>query len=163
MRRLRAPVRWGILLLCLLASFGWPSSTADADGPLDAEARAIARSLLCPICENLSVLDSPSPLAQQMRGIIQEKLSAGESREQIIQYFVDRYGEGVLMEPPKHGFSLLVWLGPVLVAMAGVAILSLTLRRWLQQRPPLNTSDGEQPPLDPEALKRLDAELRTRP
>jgi len=63
-----------------------------------------------------------------MRGIIQEKLAAGESREQIIQYFVDRYGEGVLVEPPKRGFSLLVWLGPLLALAAGGVIVAWTLR-----------------------------------
>jgi len=155
----RRDTGWAGALLLLIALLAWPGGV-QAEGPLEAEGRAIARMLLCPICENLSVLDSPSPLAQQMRGIIQEKLAAGESREQIIQYFVDRYGEGVLVEPPKRGFSLLVWLGPLLIALGGLVVVGMTLRRWLRRQPAFDT---EEAPADPEALKRLEAELRSEP
>src|SRR5689334_3855145 len=98
---------------------------AFADGPTaqEQEARDIARQLQCPICENNSVLDSPSDLARDMRVQISEQLSQGKSRDDIFRYFVDRYGEGVLREPPKAGFALLVWIGPVIaLGIAAAAV-----------------------------------------
>lgn len=99
-----------------------------ADGPYDAEAREIASTLACPVCQGQSVLDSQSQLAGQMRELILQKLQAGESREAIVQYFADRYGEAILLDPPKRGFTLWVWAGPVLLAGIGVALLIGTLR-----------------------------------
>jgi cytochrome c-type biogenesis protein CcmH len=129
-----------------------------AEEPLSAEGREIARMLLCPVCENLSVLDSPSPLAQQMRGIIHEKLAAGESREQVLDYFVDRYGEGVLVEPPKRGFTLFVWLGPLIIAIGGAAVVTVTLRRWLMRRS--EAAGDEEEDYEGDAGDLLEAELR---
>ena len=103
-------------------------------------------------------VDIPGSKSHTIRAAIIASLAAGESREQIIQYFVDRYGEGVLVEPPKRGFSLLVWLGPLLVALGGLVVVGMTLRRWLRRQPALDT---EEAPADPEALKRLEAELRS--
>jgi cytochrome c-type biogenesis protein CcmH len=156
---LRIVVLAGILLL-LITAFASPSTIglAYAEDPLTAEGRDIARALVCPVCENLSVLDSPSPLAQQMRTIINEKLTAGESREQILAYFVDRYGEGVLLEPPKRGFSLLVWLGPIVAALAGAAVVGTSLRRWLKRRS--ESSAAEYDSNNQVSDERLEAELR---
>src|SRR5205085_2130875 len=96
-----------------------------AEGPTDQEqlARDIARQLQCPICENNSVLDSPSDLARDMRDQIHEQLAAGKSRDDIMRYFVDRYGEGILREPPKQGFTLLVWIGPIIALAIAAAVV----------------------------------------
>lgn len=93
------------------------------------KAQEIAKQLKCPVCQNLSVADSPSPLAEQMRGIIQEKVAAGESREQIIAYFSQRYGEDVLLEPPKAGFGQVVWWGAGLGFLAGAGAVGYFLVR----------------------------------
>ena len=78
-----------IAVLLLAAWFAIAAGVAHADA-VDDEARAIGREVQCPVCQGLSVADSPSQLAAQMRGIIRTKLDAGESREAILAYFVDR-------------------------------------------------------------------------
>jgi cytochrome c-type biogenesis protein CcmH len=121
------------LIALVLALWAMPM-VAMAEGPYEREMREIARQLQCPVCQNLSVLDSPSPLAAEMRAIILEKLQAGETREQIIGYFVDRYGEGVLLDPPKQGFSLLVWVVPALLVLGGGFVVVQALRQWVRQQ-----------------------------
>jgi cytochrome c-type biogenesis protein CcmH len=69
-----------------------------------------------------------------MRGVIRTKLQAGESDQQIIDYFVERYGDGVLIEPPRRGISLLVWLAPVVMLAGGAVLLWRLLRSWLRPR-----------------------------
>src|SRR5262245_29414224 len=69
------------------------------DPNTDPRVREVARDLQCPICQNLSVADSPSALAGDMRALIAKQLEQGRSKEQIEQYFVERYGEGILLSP----------------------------------------------------------------
>ena len=122
------------LLLALLVAL-WLPGALYAEGPYDQQMRDIAAGLQCPICQGQSVLDSNSQLATQMRQLILEKLEAGESKEAIVKYLIDRYGEGILMDPPKRGFTLGIWLGPVVVLVVGFAIVAATLREWLRRRP----------------------------
>ena len=107
-----------------------------AEGSLDQQAvdqqtMQIARLLKCPVCQDLSVADSPSPLAGQMRDIIRQKVAAGESPDQILAYFVGVYGEGVLEYPPASGFSGLAWWGAAAIPLAGIALSTVYLRRRL--------------------------------
>lgn len=122
------------VLLALLVAL-WLPGALFAEGPYDRQMREIASLLQCPICKGQSVLDSNSQLATQMRQLILEKLEAGESKAAIIQYMVDRYGEGILLDPPKRGFTLGIWLGPVVVVVLGLAIVAGTLRGRLRHRP----------------------------
>lgn len=130
----------------------------------EAEMRAIAATLACPVCQGLSVADSPSQLAQQMRAAILDQLAAGSSKEQIIQFFVDRYGEGILFDPPKRGFGLLIWWVPVLGVLAGTIVVGLLLARWVR-RPGAEPGEAAErdPPLSPSEIttyrSRLAAEL----
>jgi cytochrome c-type biogenesis protein CcmH len=122
---------------------------AAAPRALDERVREIAGNLRCPVCQNLSVGDSPSGLAIQMRGVIKDKLEAGESREQIEAYFVERYGEWVLLAPKKQGFNLVAWLLPfigVVVGAVGVAVVS---RRWAARQAAAAPA-GPPPPASPE-------------
>src|SRR5436190_14187060 len=119
------------LMLLLLAIPAWAPVHADT---LDEETRQIAKQLQCPVCSGSSVADSPSDLAGQMRGVIRSKLEAGESREAIVQYFVDRYGDSILIEPPRRGFGLAVWLAPVAILVVGAILLGSLLRAWLRPR-----------------------------
>jgi cytochrome c-type biogenesis protein CcmH len=119
-------------VLCVLGSA--TASIAQADD-LDDQVRAVAKRLQCPICESVSVADSPSELAGQMRALIRTRLEQGESSDEIVAYFVQRYGETVLVEPPRHGVGLLVWLGPVAALLAGGLALFLWLRPGRRRSP----------------------------
>lgn len=96
----------------------------------DGETFKVADQLQCPVCQGVTVAYSNSGLAQQMRVLIKKKLEAGETKEQILQYFVDRYGESILTNPPKSGFTLLVWLLPVAGLLVGAGTVGYALRSW---------------------------------
>jgi cytochrome c-type biogenesis protein CcmH len=104
--------------------------------PLDDDARRIGKQLQCPICSGASVADSPSDLAGQMRNVIRTKLQAGETDQQIIDYFVERYGDGVLIEPPRRGIGLVVWAAPLAMLLIGGVLLWRLAQSWLRPRPP---------------------------
>jgi cytochrome c-type biogenesis protein CcmH len=96
----------------------------------------IASQLRCVVCQNLSVADSPSEMATQMRGVIKERLASGERPEQVTRYFVDKYGDWILLSPPRRGFSLLVWIFPFVAVVVGLGIVALVLRRWTRRPRP---------------------------
>jgi cytochrome c-type biogenesis protein CcmH len=96
---------------------------------LDARASAIAAKLRCPVCQNESVADSPAQLAAQMRALIREQLAAGETDDQIIAYFVSKYGEWILLEPPRRGLLWLVWGAPIAALLAGAYLAANYVRR----------------------------------
>jgi cytochrome c-type biogenesis protein CcmH len=121
---------WAVACLGLI--FLAATLTVSAQGeprpdPSD-EARRIALELQCPICEGQSVAESNSQLAVQMRAVIREKVEAGESREQILAYFKERYGEHILMEPPRAGFTTIAWVAPYVVVLATLAFLGWKIR-----------------------------------
>src|SRR6266849_2106340 len=78
-----------------------------------------------------SVADSPSTISQQMRGVIRQQLQQGQSEQQIIQYFVSRYGSNILWSPPKQGFTMLAWIIPIAILLGGAILLVMVLRGWL--------------------------------
>ena len=116
------------MLLLLAVVAGDQTATAQS---IEDQVYAIARELMCPVCGGQTVAESSSQLAVQMRDEIRRRLRAGETREQIIAYFVSQFGEGVLAAPPARGSTLLLWLAPPLALIAGIAILVLFVRRHL--------------------------------
>src|SRR3989304_2923159 len=70
---------------------------------------------------------APPEMAQQMRAIVRERLAAGERPEQVVQYFVDRYGEWILLSPRRQGFNLLLWLSPGVAGAGGAAAVTVVL------------------------------------
>lgn len=102
---------------------------------VDVRAQRVASKLRCPVCQNESVADSQSELSAQMRTLIREKLAAGETEDQIIRYFVSRYGEWILLEPPRQGVLWFVWLAPAAALLGGAAGVIAYLRRTVRPRP----------------------------
>jgi len=90
---------------------------------------SLGASIKCPVCQGEAILDSPSPTAEAMMEIVEEKVAAGESNEQIQAYFAARYGDGILLDPPFAGKTLLVWLLPVFAALGGVWMILSRRRR----------------------------------
>ena len=103
----------------------------------------IGVQLRCVVCQSLSVADSPSETANQMRGIIRERLAAGDSPEQVKAYFVEKYGLWILLAPPRQGFNLLVWVVPFVALGAGLILVLLLVRRW--SRRPAGAIPGPAP------------------
>ncbi len=156
--------RWwqvaGLLGLVLLVPWivgGIPGAGAAPPTPhLDDKVREIASELRCVVCQNLSVADSPSELAKEMRNLVRELVEQGKSREEILAYFVSRYGEFVLLSPTKRGFNLLVWVLPFLALIVGGCGVYLVARRWTEGR------EAAAPAVDPAYAERVRRDLRER-
>lgn len=111
---------------------------------LESRVFEIARQLRCPVCVSESVADSNAQLAQQMRALIQQQLEEGRSEAQIFSYFTNRYGDWIMLEPPRRGIHLVVWLLPIVAAVLGVAVVVVLVRRWLASaREPIVVDQAE--------------------
>jgi len=109
------------------------SASAQSKAVSEETVHEVAVQLRCVVCQNLSVAESPSEMAGQMRAIIRERLAAGESPDAVQRYFVQRYGEWILLSPPRRGFNLLVWLLPLVAVAAGLAIVAILITRWTRR------------------------------
>ena len=120
----RTSVFLGLTLLVIL--FG--ACGGEVEPSLDARANSINKSLICPVCPGETIDQAQVELARQMRTIVREKLADGWTRDQTLQFFVDRYGDGVLAAPPKSGFNLVVWVVPLAAVIAAVGTVMLVIR-----------------------------------
>ncbi|MDP2829597.1 MAG: cytochrome c-type biogenesis protein CcmH [Sulfuricellaceae bacterium] len=102
---------------------------------LESKTRDLSRELRCLVCQGENVWDSNSPLAGQMRDLVRERLRQGESPQQIASYLESRYGDFVLMKPPKHGLNWLLWLGPFALLLSGAFLLKRAISRWRRPEP----------------------------
>ena len=151
----RAVVLLAILAVLLAAA---PAPAQQPARPVnEQELYAVASELRCVVCQNLSVADSPSEMANQMRAIVRERLAAGDSPAQVRQYFVERYGDWILLSPPRHGFTLLVWVAPLVAVVLGLGLVALLLRRWTRRPRPTP------PPVDAAMSERIRRELESEP
>jgi cytochrome c-type biogenesis protein CcmH len=149
---------FAFLLAITGASVPPPVAAADQNRAEEETVDAVAARLRCVVCQNLSVADSPSEMANQMRAIIRERLARGETPEQVIAYFVDRYGEWILLTPTARGFNLLVWIMPAVALTTGLVVVAFLLRRWTRPR------RGVAPdPLDPAVRERIRSEMDANP
>ena len=100
------------------------------DGVLEARTSAVASQLRCPVCQGLSIQDSPSELAQSMRSVVRDQLAAGKTPDEVKAYYVSRYGEWILLAPKPSGFNLLAYALPVLAVVCGGLVIAVAVRRW---------------------------------
>jgi cytochrome c-type biogenesis protein CcmH len=128
---------------------------------LQERVRSVASSLRCPVCQNLSVADSPSALAGQMRDTISSELQAGRSSDQIREEFAAAYGEWILLAPPKRGIDLAVWLLPIALLLGGVLVVVMAVRRWTVGSAP--DLAGDPSVLDPADRRLLDRAMDVLP
>jgi len=155
--------RHTLALFCLLAllALAWaPAARADA---LDDQVRAIGKELRCPVCAGETVADSNAAVSVQMRGVIRQKLEAGETSDQIKAYFVARYGPEILLTPQTSGFTLGVWIMPIVALLVGLGIVFAVLRSWSRRgaadRPAPHPAETTVPSLSAGDDARLEEEL----
>jgi cytochrome c-type biogenesis protein CcmH len=132
----------------------------DAPRTLDERVDAVASTIRCPVCQNLSVADSPSRLAAGMRAEIARDLRAGKSPSEIRAELAAAYGEWILQAPPKEGIGLVAWLAPALLLLGGAVAAVAAVRGWTA-RGGRSRRPGAAPALSPEdraLLRRAMAE-----
>ena len=126
----RAWAPWAALLIVLVLAVVIGLGGRSAPPTLTQRTNAIASEVRCPSCEDLNAAVSNSQAAVAVRSLIRQDLSQGETKAQIESYLVGRYGPDIILKPPAHGVTLLVWLLPAVAAAAGLAGALLALRRW---------------------------------
>jgi cytochrome c-type biogenesis protein CcmH len=142
-----------LLLFQGLAALAVEPDEMLADPALEARARDISKELRCLVCQNQSIDDSSADLARDLRILVRQRLVAGDSNEQVIQYIAARYGDFVLLQPPLKPATLTLWLAPPLLLILGVAMSIVYLRR--------RRSDGAALPLSADEQRRLDELLNS--
>jgi len=154
-RTLAAPVLIVALLSGALLALPTPATTQQT-GVVDAEARHIYMELMSPFCPGLSLAACQSSKAGELREEIRERLSAGDSRTEIIDSIVERWGEGVLATPPNKGFGRFAWLAPIGVGLFGLFLVVILLRYFARAR--AHRSDAA-PEIDPAMRERIEREI----
>jgi cytochrome c-type biogenesis protein CcmH len=107
-----------------------------ADPALEARVLKLSEVLRCLVCQNQSIAESNAELAQDLRGQVREQLAAGKSEEEVVDYMVARYGDFVLYQPPVKTTTLILWMGPGLLLVAGLGWLAWRLRSRRREATP---------------------------
>ena len=117
---------FAVLLICIpFASYSVEPTEVLSDPVLEERARIISKDLRCLVCQNESIDDSNANLAKDLRILVRERLVAGDSDDEVLNFIVDRYGEFALLNPRSDGFNLILWLsGPLMLIIA--LIISFT-------------------------------------
>ncbi|MEE8391566.1 MAG: cytochrome c-type biogenesis protein CcmH [Anaerolineae bacterium] len=133
-------------------------STDPAPTPSPDEVTRVSKEFYCPLCTGVRLDVCDLPLCDQMREVIRQKLTAGETKEEIKAYFVEQYGQEVLGVPPKRGGMILAWVLPFLVVLvAGGWVYRMARRRTRQRETEVEAAAPQ--PLPAEYVERLEREL----
>jgi cytochrome c-type biogenesis protein CcmH len=138
-----------VLLFVLVASSAaWAVEPNEmlADPVLEARARTISKGLRCMVCQNESIDDSQAPLAHDLRVLVRERLQAGDSDAQVMNFLVSRYGEFVLLKPPLSWHTLALWGTPPGLLLFGIVMIVVVVRRrrTMPQAAAANLSPAEE-------------------
>ncbi|MCV2880861.1 cytochrome c-type biogenesis protein CcmH [Actibacterium sp. XHP0104] len=138
-----------ILTLCLILTAPMAQAVLPdeilPDPAMESRAREISKDLRCLVCRNESIDDSNAELARDLRLLVRERLVAGDSNDQVVDFVVDRYGEYVLLKPTASGANLVLWIaGPAMLIIAlGIGFVYLRGRRRADDSAPQALSDDE--------------------
>ena len=121
-------MRLAPLLICLGLAFAGPALAVQPseilpNAALEQRAREISSGLRCLVCQNQSIDDSDAPLAKDLRILVRERLTAGDSDEAVIDFVVARYGDFVLLRPPMNARTIALWAAPFLIVLSGAVFL----------------------------------------
>ena len=150
------------ILHTLLITFFIIAAVLDASAAkgIDDQVKEIAYLLMCPVCQGQSVGESNSNLAHDMRDIIRKQLEEGKSKEEILAYFVNSYGESILASPPPKGINWLLWLLPgVAIVFGGLGIILFLYKSQSYKNDDKHTSENTRPEVDNDYIKRIEEEL----
>ncbi len=139
-----------LIILCFVSPFAGMAKVVD-ESEIDEKVRDIAKTLRCAVCQTENIWESGAPLAHQMREAIRERVIQGQSAEDILAYFHSRYGNYIMMEPPKQGLNWLIWLAPFLLLFGGSALLWREVKGWVSRTP---APQPQTPPTLDEASRR---------
>ncbi|MCY4612643.1 MAG: cytochrome c-type biogenesis protein CcmH [Nitrospira sp.] len=143
-----------LIVLCFVSPIAGMAKVVD-ETEIDQKVREIAKTLRCTVCQTENIWESGAPLAQQMRAAVRERVMQGQSTEEIRAYFHSRYGDYIMMEPPKQGINWLIWLAPFLLLFGGGALLWREIKGWVMKTPAPQTP----PTLDETSRRRIEREL----
>ena len=143
--------------LFVVLTFAVGCDTDSGVPDLERRAQELNKSIMCPVCPGESIDQSQHPLAVQMRGIVADRLEDGWTAGRINDYFVDRYGPSVLLEPPREGSNILVWIVPPLGVGRAVLFLYMAIRGMRRRDA---SGEASEPPLSQEERERYFARIR---
>ena len=128
MRRLAAIT---LILAAIASSNSWAVQPEEMlkDPKLEARARELSRELRCMVCQNQSIDESEAPLARDLRVLVRERLTKGDTDQQVLDFLVARYGEFVLLKPPLESKTIVLWALPPVALLAGAVGLYFAVRR----------------------------------
>lgn len=124
---------------------GAPKGQPLAGDELTRTTQEIAASIRCPVCQGLSIADSPAEMAQNMKAQVRELLSRGYTREQILSYFERSYGQFVLLAPKFQGVTSLVWTLPIFALLLGIVIVFMKMKSLEKAPPPATAEEVDDP------------------
>jgi cytochrome c-type biogenesis protein CcmH len=154
-------IRYSAVLIPTLLFLAFQHWYSQAES-LDDSVNDVAHQLMCPVCQGQSVAESNSNLAQDMRQIIRKQLEEGKSKEEVIAYFVNRYGETILASPPPKGVNWLLWALPALAIVFGGLGIGIYLKSQSGKGPADSGKTKEKSAADSDYMHRIDEELKKR-